>query len=79
MQAAKLSPSLFVQHVFLSAALFPWYFLGYNCLFGFRHVRSYFNLDYALAGLIREIRNDYLCIPGFECSELEQVLEENSI
>ena len=37
----------------------------------FRHVRSYCNLDYALAGLIREIRNDYLCIPGFE---LEQVV-----
>ena len=30
-------------------------------------------LDYALAGLIREIRNDYLCIPGFERSELEQL------
>ena len=27
----------------------------------FRHVRSYCNSDYALAGLIREIRNDYLC------------------
>ena len=30
----------------------------------FRHVSSYCNSHYALAGLIREIRNDYLCIPG---------------
>ena len=40
LQAAKLSPSVFVQHVFLSVALYPWCFLGYNHLFGFRHVRS---------------------------------------
>ena len=74
LQAAKLSPSVLVQHVFLSAALYPWCFLGYNILFGFRHVRSYRKSDYALAGLIiREIRNDYLCIPGIECSELEQL------
>ena len=74
LQAAKLSPPVLVQHVSLSAALYPWCFLGYNHLFGFRHVRSYCNLDYALAGLIRKIRNDYLCIPGFECSELEQIV-----
>ena len=74
LQAAKLSPSVLVQHVFLSAALHPWCFLGYNHLFGFRHVRSYCNSDCALAGLIREIRNDYLCIPGFDYSELEQVV-----
>ena len=74
MQAAKLSHSVLVQHVFLSAALYPWCFLGYNHLFGFRHVRSYRESDYAFAGLIREIRNDYLCILGIECSELEQVV-----
>ena len=71
LQAAKLSPSILVQHVFLSAVLYPWCFLGYNLHFGFRHVRSYCNTDNALTGLIREIRNDYLCIPGFE---LEQVV-----
>ena len=74
LQVAKLSPSILVQHVFLSGALCPWCFLGYNHLFGFRHVRSYCNTDYALAGLTREIRIDYLCIHGFECSELEQVV-----
>ena len=71
LQAAKLLPSVLVQYVFLSAALYLWCFLRYSHLFGFRHIRSYCNLDYALAGLTREIRNDYLCIPGFECSELE--------
>ena len=39
------------------AAPFPWTFLGYNCCFGFRHVKVYCNSDNALAGLIREIRN----------------------
>ena len=58
LQAAKLSSSVLVQHVFLSAILYPCCFLGLYCLFGFRHVRSYCNLDYALAGLIKEIRND---------------------
>ena len=51
LQAAKLSPSVLVQHVFLSAALYP---LGYNHLFGFRHVSSYCNSDYALEGLMRD-------------------------
>ena len=62
LQATKLSPSVLVQHVFLNAALYPWCFLGYNQLFGFRHVRSYCNSDYALAGLIREIRNEFLAL-----------------
>ena len=68
--------SLLVQHAFLSAASYPWWFLGYNCPFGFRHVKSYTvtKTTYALAGLIKEIRNYYLCIPGFECSELEQII-----
>ena len=57
LQAAKLYSLRFQFNttVFLSAALYPWCFLGYNHLFGFKHVRSYFNLDHALAGLIREI------------------------
>jgi len=39
---------------------------------GFRHVKVYCNSDNALAGLIREIRNDFLYVPGFELSELEE-------
>ena len=54
------------------AASFPWTFLGYNCCFGFRHVKVYCNSDNALAGLIREIRNDFLYVPGFELSELKE-------
>ena len=56
------------------AAPFPWTFLGYNCCFGFRHVKVYCNSDNALAGLIREIRNDFLYVPGFQLSELEEYL-----
>ena len=29
LQAAKLSPSVLIQHVFLSAVLYPWCFLGF--------------------------------------------------
>jgi len=54
------------------AASFPWTFLGYNCCFGFRHVKVYCNSANALAGLIREIRNDFLYVPGFELSELQE-------
>ena len=32
----------------------------------------YCNSDNGLAGLIREIRNDFLYVPGFELSELEE-------
>ena len=52
--AARLCPSVLVQRAFYVAASFPWSFLGYNCCFGFRHVKVYCS---ALAGLIREIRN----------------------
>ena len=60
LQAAKLCPSALVQRAFSVAASFPWTFLGYNCCFGFRHVKVYCNSDNALAGLIREIRNDII-------------------
>ena len=37
------------------------------------HVKVYCNSDNALAGLIREIRNDFfLYVPGFQLSELEE-------
>jgi len=61
-----------MQRAFSVAASVPWTFLGYNCCFGFRHVKVYCNSDNALAGLIREIRNDFLYVPGFELSELEE-------
>jgi len=72
LQAAKLCPSVLVQRAFSVAASVPWTFLGYNCCFGFRHVKVYCNSDNVLAGLIREIRNDFLYVPGFELSELEE-------
>ena len=68
LQAAKLSPSVLVQHVFLSAALHPWCFLGYNHLFGFRHVRSYCNSDCALADTSVGI---YIYIIIYVCTWME--------
>jgi len=72
LQAAKLCPSALVQKSFSVAASVPLSFLGYNCCFGFRHVKVYCNSDNALAGLIREIRNDFLYVPGFELIELDE-------
>ena len=71
LQAAKLCPSVLVQRAF-SVAYFSWSFSGYNCCFGFRHVKVYCNSDNALAGLIREIRNVSLYVPGFQLCELEE-------
>ena len=72
LQAARLCPSVLVQRAFSVAASFPWSFLGYNCCFGFRHVKVYCNSDDALAGLIREIRNVSSYVPGFQSCELEE-------
>ena len=63
--SCKLCPSAIVQRALSVAASFPWTFLGYNCCFGFRHVKVYCNSDSALAGLIREIRNDSFICPRF--------------
>ena len=49
LQAARLCPSVLVQRAFSVAASFPWSSLGYNCCFGFRHVKVYCNSDNALA------------------------------
>jgi len=67
LQAAKLCPSALVQRAFSVAATFPWTFLGYNCCFGFRHVKVYCNSGNVLAGLIREIRNDFYMSQVFNC------------
>ena len=61
-----------VQKALYVAASFPWSFLGYNCCFGFRHVKVYCNSDNALAGPIREIRNVSLYFPGFHLCELKE-------
>ena len=66
LRAARLCPSVLVQGAFSVAASFPWSFLGYNCCFGFRHVKVYCNSDDALAGLIG------LYVPGFRLCELEE-------
>ena len=73
LQAAKLCPSVLVQRAFSVAASFLWSFLGYNCCFGFRHVKVYCNSDNALAGLIREIRNVSLYVPSFQSCELRSL------
>ena len=75
-KAARLCPSVLVQRAFSVAASFPWSFLGYNCRFGFRHVKIYCNSD---TGLIREIRNVFLYVPSFQLCELEEFVYVASI
>ena len=74
LHAAKLCPSALVQRAFFVATSFPGTFWGYNCCFGFRHLKVYCNSDDAVAGLIRRLGMMFLCVPGFQLSELE--LEE---
>ena len=57
---------------FFCCCIFSLVFFSYNCCFGFRHVKVYCNSDNALAGLIREIRNVSLYVPGFQLCELEE-------
>ena len=66
---------MFTLGVCIYTLLFVLQNVNQNAVHSFGHVRSYCNSDYALAGLIREIREMIICVnPGFECSELEQVV-----
>ena len=51
-----------------------WCFLGYNHLYGHRHIKLYSHLDDTIAQLIREIRSDYHYIPGFKKCDLECIV-----
>ena len=74
MKAAKRCPSLLVRTVFCDAESVPWCFLGYNHLYGHRHIKLYNHLDDTIAQLIREIRSDYYYIPGFKKCDLEYIV-----
>ena len=62
LKAAKRCPSLLVRTVFCDVECVYWCFLGYNHLYGHRHIKLYSAIDKAVAQLIKEIRSD---IPGF--------------
>ena len=74
MKAAKRCPSPLVRTVFYDAESVPWCFLGYNHLYGLRHIKLYSHLDDTIAQLIREIRSDYYYIPGFKKCDLEHIV-----
>ena len=65
LKATKRCPSLLVRTVFCDVESVSWCFLGYNHLYGHRHIKLYSAIDKAMAQLIREIRSDYFYIPGF--------------
>ena len=40
--------------------------LGHNCKFGSAFVRDYSRVDFSLIRLIKEIRDRYIYVPGFD-------------
>ena len=78
MKAAKRCPSLLVRTVFCDVDSVSWCFLGYNHLYGHRHITLCSVLDKAMAQLIREIRSDYFYIPVFNSCELEYIVNQAS-
>ena len=72
--ANKSFISYLLQIVFCDAESGTLCFLGYNHLYGHRHIKLYSHLDDTIAQLIREIRSDYYYIPGFEKCDLEYIV-----
>ena len=48
-------------------------YIGYINKYGFSFVRNYTCSDYAIARLIREIRDNSIYVPGFNCCILDQM------
>ena len=43
---------------------------GYNFKFGSSFVRDYSRVEFSLVRLIKEIRDKYIYVPGFDCFSL---------
>ena len=49
-------------------------FIGYNCLYGASHSKSYSPHHIAIGNIVREIRSTHTFIPHFSHSELEAIV-----
>ena len=49
-------------------------FIGYNCLYGASHCKSYSPNHIAIGNLVREIRSTHTFIPHFSHNELEAIV-----
>ena len=53
-------------------------FVGYNCMYGNSHCRTYSINHFAVGHLIREIRDTHSVIPHFTHSELDYIVTSAS-
>ena len=63
---AKSSCSYVVHSVFDASSLSCCSFVGYDYQFGSSFVRDYRRVNFSLVTLIKEIRDRYICVPGFD-------------
>ena len=63
---AKSSCNYLVHSVFHASSLSCHSFVGYNYKFSSSLVRDYSRVDFSLVRLIKEIRDSYLYVPGFD-------------
>ena len=71
--------SLLVQSVFslcLDSLFTCSNFIGYNFLYGSRHVKQYSDFEVGCSKIVRELRTAY--IPGFDQSELNLFVDHIS-
>ena len=64
---AKSSNNKLVHSVFSVLSPSCRNYIGYNNKYGFSFVRNYTCSDYAIARSIREIRDNSIYVPGFNC------------
>ena len=77
--SALSHPSPLVRSIFaISSQTCNSNFIGYNCLFGSTHCKSYTSEDIALGQLIREIRCTHFQIDGFSSAELDSIVSSAS-
>ena len=73
--AALSHPSCLVRTIFSTSVLScNSSFIGYNCLFGVDHVKSYSSYDFAIGNLVRELRSDQFSVPNFSHDELDFIV-----
>ena len=70
---AKSSNNKLVHSVFSVLSSSCRNYIGYNNKYGFSFVRNYTCSDYAIARLIREIRDNSIYVPGFNCCILDHM------
>ena len=73
--SALLHPSSLVRTIFTdSSRTCNSNFIGYNCLYGASHCKSYSPNHIAIGNLVREIRSTHTFIPHFSHNELEAIV-----